>query len=113
MNTLKRLPQFIGKGLIRFYQVCISPFIGSHCRFYPSCSQYALTAFEVHGVTRGSWLALKRISKCHPWNQGGFDYVPGTEPLDSDTSVRNNNADVSSPCHCNRQSTNQGIKDDR
>ena len=62
--------------LIRLYQRAVSPLLGPRCRFYPSCSQYALEALEVHGMLRGSWLALKRIGRCHPLHAGGFDPVP-------------------------------------
>ncbi|WP_344794882.1 membrane protein insertion efficiency factor YidD [Litoribacillus peritrichatus] len=66
-------------GLITVYQWCISPLLGNNCRFYPSCSEYTIIALKKHGVLKGSWLAVKRISRCHPWSDGGFDYVPGTE----------------------------------
>ena len=62
--------------LIRFYQVFISPNLGQNCRFYPSCSHYALEALEHHGALRGSWMSIKRLLRCHPFNQGGFDPVP-------------------------------------
>lgn len=61
---------------IRFYRYCISPFLGNHCRFHPSCSSYALTAFERYGFFKGAALAAKRLSRCHPWNPGGYDPVP-------------------------------------
>jgi len=61
---------------IRGYQYLISPLLGPHCRFYPTCSCYAHTALERHGVIRGSWMALRRVSKCHPWHPGGVDPVP-------------------------------------
>jgi putative membrane protein insertion efficiency factor len=64
------------KILIRGYQLAISPLLGPRCRFYPSCSQYASEAIEIHGALRGTWLAMKRISRCHPWNEGGLDPVP-------------------------------------
>jgi putative membrane protein insertion efficiency factor len=67
--------------LIRSYQYLISPWLGNHCRYYPSCSHYAVTALRTHGVTRGGWLALRRLSRCHPWHEGGFDPVP--EPRDN------------------------------
>ncbi|MGD8911496.1 MAG: membrane protein insertion efficiency factor YidD [Candidatus Thiodiazotropha sp.] len=63
-------------ALIRLYQTILSPFVGQHCRFYPSCSSYALEALEKHGALRGLWLSLKRVSRCHPWHEGGVDPVP-------------------------------------
>lgn len=63
-------------ALIRFYQYAISPLLGRRCRFFPSCSEYAVEALEKHGAIAGTWLALKRLSHCHPWNPGGFDPVP-------------------------------------
>ena len=62
--------------LIRGYQLAISPWLGQHCRFYPSCSQYAHEALEMHGTVRGSVLAVRRICRCHPFNAGGVDLVP-------------------------------------
>ena len=61
---------------IRGYQYAIRPLIGSNCRFYPSCSDYAREAIERHGAACGSWLAAKRIAKCHPYHAGGYDPVP-------------------------------------
>lgn len=69
--------RFVLKIFIRAYQLVLSPLIGPSCRFYPSCSQYGLEAIDTHGALRGTWLALKRISRCHPWHEGGFDPVPG------------------------------------
>lgn len=63
-------------SLIRLYRLLLSPFIGQHCRFHPSCSEYAITAVGRHGAIKGSWLALRRLSKCHPWHDGGLDPVP-------------------------------------
>lgn len=62
--------------LIRAYQVTISPYLGDHCRFTPSCSAYAMEAIQKHGSLRGSWLAIKRIGRCHPFCDGGYDPVP-------------------------------------
>jgi putative membrane protein insertion efficiency factor len=62
--------------LIRAYQLCVSPWLGAHCRFYPSCSHYALEAIGEHGSLRGSWLSLRRLLRCHPFHPGGYDPVP-------------------------------------
>ncbi len=67
--------QFI-RILIRAYQLGVSPLLGAHCRFYPSCSQYALEAVSAHGSLRGGWLALRRLARCHPFHAGGYDPVP-------------------------------------
>jgi uncharacterized protein len=69
--------RFVLKFLIRGYQLAISPLLGPCCRFYPSCSHYALEAIDTHGALRGTWLTIKRISRCHPFHEGGFDPVPG------------------------------------
>ena len=62
--------------LIRGYQYCISPMLGPHCRFTPTCSQYAVEAIRQHGFLKGITLAVKRIAKCHPFHAGGVDPVP-------------------------------------
>jgi len=62
--------------LIRLYKLLLSPFLGRNCRFAPGCANYAIEAIEVHGAIRGTWLAIKRIGRCHPWNEGGYDPVP-------------------------------------
>jgi putative membrane protein insertion efficiency factor len=66
----------IAIALIRFYQVCISPLHPACCRFIPTCSQYALEAVTKYGFLKGSYLAVKRILKCHPFHKGGYDPVP-------------------------------------
>jgi putative membrane protein insertion efficiency factor len=63
-------------ALIRAYQVVLSPLLGQHCRFTPSCSHYAISAIERYGSVHGGWLAIKRIGRCHPWHPGGEDPVP-------------------------------------
>lgn len=62
--------------LIRFYQLCISPHFPAACRYTPTCSQYAIEAIRIHGAMRGSWLAIRRICRCHPWGGHGYDPVP-------------------------------------
>ena len=69
-------------GLLKAYRLVISPLYGNVCRYYPSCSAYALTAVQHHGAARGSWLAARRLLRCHPWARGGYDPVPGTERHD-------------------------------
>ena len=61
---------------IRAYQLLLSPWLGNNCRFYPSCSQYAVEAIDRHGPLKGVWLALRRLLRCHPWHAGGVDPVP-------------------------------------
>jgi uncharacterized protein len=63
--------------LIRFYQGAISPYLMPSCRFTPTCSAYGIEAIRIHGPFKGSWLTLKRLSRCHPWGGNGYDPVPG------------------------------------
>lgn len=63
-------------AVVRAYQIVVSPFLGQTCRYYPSCSAYAVTALETHGALRGTWLAVRRLGRCHPWAPGGVDHVP-------------------------------------
>ena len=65
--------------LVQGYRRFISPMLPARCRFYPSCSAYALEALQLHGALRGSWLTVRRLSKCHPFHPGGFDFVPGSQ----------------------------------
>ena len=62
--------------IIRWYQLFLSPVLGSSCRFEPTCSCYTHKAVEEYGAIKGAWLGIKRIGKCHPWNEGGYDPVP-------------------------------------
>ena len=62
--------------LIRAYQYAVRPLLGANCRFYPSCSDYAREAIDRHGAARGSWLAARRVARCHPYHPGGYDPVP-------------------------------------
>jgi uncharacterized protein len=84
LRFVRKLPRLLVAGLIRAYQLVISPLLGlliapggQICRFYPSCSEYALVAVQRHGALRGGWLAARRLLRCHPWNPGGVDHVPG------------------------------------
>lgn len=72
----RTIPQRGLLGLITAYQWLLSPFVGQHCRFEPTCSRYAADAIRCHGARRGAWLAIRRIGRCHPWHQGGYDPVP-------------------------------------
>jgi putative membrane protein insertion efficiency factor len=65
---------------LRLYKLLISPFLGSCCRFYPSCSDYAYESFSKHGLLLGAWLTLKRLCRCHPFGSGGIDWVPDKTP---------------------------------
>jgi putative membrane protein insertion efficiency factor len=64
------------RGAIRVYQIALSPYFGNQCRFYPTCSEYAMDAIAKHGALKGSWLAIRRIGRCHPYHPGGHDPVP-------------------------------------
>ncbi|HZR84812.1 MAG TPA: membrane protein insertion efficiency factor YidD [Candidatus Binatia bacterium] len=66
------------RGAIRAYQLLVSPVLGPHCRFAPSCSEYAREAIARHGAARGSWLAVRRLTRCHPFHPGGHDPVPAS-----------------------------------
>jgi uncharacterized protein len=61
---------------VRAYRYAISPLLGDNCRFYPSCSEYALVAIARYGAAKGLWLAMRRLLRCHPWHHGGYDPVP-------------------------------------
>ena len=76
MNRLSPLITAALRAMIRLYQVTLSPLLGGHCRFVPSCSTYALDALAAHGPARGTWLATRRLCRCHPFHPGGFDPVP-------------------------------------
>lgn len=71
--------------LIRTYQAWLAPWLGGHCRFVPSCSNYAIQAIDRHGTLRGGWLSARRLARCHPFHHGGWDPVPSpdlpTDPL--------------------------------
>ena len=73
---MQELPARAALGMIRLYQLTLSPFIGQQCRFHPTCSVYAAEAIERFGVLRGTLLAIRRLGRCHPFHPGGFDPVP-------------------------------------
>ena len=73
---------------IRGYRYLLSPWLGNHCRFHPSCSQYATDAIETHGTPRGLWLAMRRLARCHPWHAGGYDPVPPATRTNPDASPK-------------------------
>jgi putative membrane protein insertion efficiency factor len=70
------LPTRLVMGLVRGYQLLLSPYLGGRCRHHPSCSAYAMEALQVHGGLRGGWLTIKRLARCHPWGSWGYDPVP-------------------------------------
>ncbi len=76
MNLLRDLISGLLIGLLRGYKLLISPLLGQRCRFHPSCSTYAMEAVRLHGPIRGSWLAARRVGRCHPLHPGGHDPVP-------------------------------------
>jgi putative membrane protein insertion efficiency factor len=75
------------RGLIHSYRWLISPWLARSCRFEPTCSRYALEALDQHGAVRGTYLALRRIGRCHPWHPGGYDPVPETDSLPPNEST--------------------------
>lgn len=78
MSTLDFVSALV-QLLLRAYQLTLSPLLGPRCRFYPSCSQYALEAVRSYGAGRGGMLALRRLLRCHPWHAGGYDPIPAPE----------------------------------
>ena len=76
MKTVLRILSLPFIVLIKMYQLIISPWLGPKCRYTPTCSHYATEALKKHGVFKGMWLAIKRISRCHPWGGSGYDPVP-------------------------------------
>jgi hypothetical protein len=90
--------------VLRTWQVLASPTYGQTCRFYPSCSAYAVGAVRAHGPARGSWLMVRRLVRCHPWNPGGFDPVPPASPTvsrrDQDDHKHSRTADLAGHHQC-------------
>jgi len=86
LQALGRLLAWPLLGLVALYRLLISPWLGNNCRFEPSCSAYAMEALRIHGAFRGTWLAARRIARCHPWGGSGYDPVPEKEhdPVECD-----------------------------
>ena len=76
MQWLKTIFSMVIVGLVKFYQLAISPWLGKSCRYSPTCSQYMIEAVQEWGPLRGFWMGIKRIGRCHPWGGHGFDPVP-------------------------------------
>jgi putative membrane protein insertion efficiency factor len=76
LRLVPRVPVLLLVLVLRAYQLLVSPMLGPTCRFYPSCSAYAVDALRTHGLFRGVWLTVRRLLRCHPWNPGGVDLVP-------------------------------------
>jgi uncharacterized protein len=87
LNFLGQILSYFLKALITVYKYVLSPLLGPKCRYLPTCSSYTLEAIEIHGPFKGGWLGLKRILRCHPWGDSGYDPVP----------QKNNNGS----CNCN------------
>lgn len=92
VGVIQEWPGWLALGVIRFYQRCVSPFTPPACRFWPTCSNYAAVAVQRHGFWRGSWLAFRRLLKCHPFHPGGYDPVPPSEPRKGPAPRRANQA---------------------
>ncbi len=73
LRSILRFPAWALIGLARFYQMTLSPIMGRHCRFHPSCSAYFIEAVQKYGAIRGGWRGIRRICRCNPWNPGGYD----------------------------------------
>lgn len=100
-KSRQKLNQMLGRilrGIIRGYQLLLSPWLGNHCRFTPSCSDYALESFKHFGVAKAAWLTLSRLLRCHPWHEGGFDPVP--KKISVDTHKKTNSKTASAAKNC-------------
>ncbi|MCF0163986.1 MAG: membrane protein insertion efficiency factor YidD [Bacteroidales bacterium] len=76
IEKLRKITTWPFLKLIRFYKICISPYLGNNCRFTPTCSQYAAEAIKKYGIFKGGYLAARRLLRCHPWGGSGYDPVP-------------------------------------
>ena len=83
LDAMVRTPSLLGRGLVKLYRVTLSPLIGFHCRYLPTCSDYADQALARHGLWAGGWMTLARLMRCHPWGNSGLDFVPDVPPQDA------------------------------
>ncbi len=83
LKILARVPSAGGRALVKLYRYTLSPLVGFHCRYLPTCSEYADQALERHGLWAGGWMTLARLMRCHPWGNSGLDYVPTVPPPDA------------------------------
>jgi putative membrane protein insertion efficiency factor len=83
ITTIARAPRLIGRALVKLYRFTLSPLIGFHCRYLPTCSDYADQALDKHGLWAGGWMTLARLLRCHPWGNSGLDFVPPVLPPDA------------------------------
>lgn len=97
-------------GLLKAYRFAISPLYGQVCRYHPTCSAYALEAVTVHGSIKGSWLAVRRIGRCHPWAAGGYDPVPAKKSAGAvKSAVATPDSNVSDQQQLGSVNTTQGV----
>jgi putative membrane protein insertion efficiency factor len=82
-RIIAQVPRSIGRALVKLYRYTLSPLIGFHCRYLPTCSDYADQALERHGLWAGGWMTLARLQRCHPWGNSGLDFVPAVPPPDA------------------------------
>ena len=83
LRGITQVPRYLGRGLVKLYRLTLSPWIGFHCRYLPTCSHYADQALERHGLWAGGWMILARLMRCHPWGNSGLDFVPHVPPRDA------------------------------
>ena len=83
VNRLVQVPSLCGRAVVKLYRVILSPLIGFHCRYLPTCSDYADQALQRYGLWAGGWMTLARLLRCHPWGNSGLDFVPPVPPQDA------------------------------
>ncbi|MBT5185512.1 MAG: membrane protein insertion efficiency factor YidD [Kordiimonadaceae bacterium] len=98
INFLSSILSYVLKALITVYKYVISPLLGPKCRYLPTCSSYAVEAIEIHGPLKGGWLGAKRILRCHPWGDSGYDPVPQKDNTESKN------------CNCNAESAGKKLR---